>query len=185
MKKTLLLFITFLSFLSCTSNEENLDDSILDEVNNNQIHTVKITIARSENSEPFMKIKFEGLPIQEQNNKWMPIREDIRYDAINDHIEFMTRWEADNDILYLYHLDEVNTGVTGEYWTEGTTFKSYTYNFIEILPNEMFWKTRVSNWDTLSTFKVGFSSNIIEFSEYYFDDNLIFEFSFEVKMQLK
>lgn len=182
MKKIIILFITALILFSCTSNDENLGEEAADEINNNQIHTVKITIARHENSESFMKIKFEGLPIQEQNNKWMPIKEDIRYDAINDHIEFLTRWETDNDTLYLLSHDDV---ANGEYWTEGTTFKSYAYNFIEILPNEMFWKTRVDNWDTLSTFKVGFRSHIVEFSMYIWEHDFVDEFSFEVKIQLK
>lgn len=180
MKKILTLFITIFTLLSCTSNDENL----IDETKNNEIYTVKVTFAKDGNSSPFNKIKFEGLPIKEQNNKWMPTREDIRYDETNDHIEFLTRWETDNNTLYFFTYDDVNN-VSGEYWTNAVTFKSKIYNFIEVLPNELFWKTKVENWDNLSTFKIGVRTHLVDFDKYFYDNNFEGEFSFEIKIQLK
>lgn len=72
MKKIIILFVTALTLFSCTSNEENLHEETIDEyVNNNEMHTVKLTYQNMLTG--IDRIKFEGLPIQEQNNKWMPV----------------------------------------------------------------------------------------------------------------
>ncbi|CAA0260623.1 hypothetical protein [Tenacibaculum maritimum] len=181
MKKIIILFITALTFLSCSSNDDN---KTIDGENNNEVHTVKITYQNMKTG--LDRIKLEGLPIQEQNNKWMPYRQDIRYDAQNDNIEFFTHWEADNNSIFL-------KGITPDLNSNGTLIRiiSDNYTLISVVDNPMIWRWTVKAKDEggvqgiINEAFIVFYEHTLDWEHYTQLNDHDDSFSFEIKVKLK
>ncbi|WP_299711490.1 hypothetical protein [uncultured Tenacibaculum sp.] len=175
MKKTIIFFMSFLTLLACSSNDNSLNI-------NEETFIVKMTYQNMTTG--LDRIKFEGLPILEQDNKWMPANKNIEYDANNDHINYFSHWQAENNSIKIssisIHNGENSFGLISD-----------KYNLLDvIIPNPIINSYRVTSEQSTpilikNGITVKFNDTYVDMEDYTQLDNFEDSFSFEIKVQLK
>lgn len=175
MKKAIICLMSFLTLLACSSNDNS---SNIDE----EIFVVKMTYQNMTTG--FDRIKFEGLPILEQDNKWMPANRNIKYDANNDHINYFSHWEAENNSIKISRISIHN----GE---NSFGLISDKYSLLDVItPNPIINSYIVTSEQTSpilikNGIIIKFNDTYVDMEDYTQLDNFEDSFSFEIKVQLK